>query len=121
MDTKTVPEQTEAQKKLHDLLANLWEQRKGILMERLATLQQSIADLDATGSLTSRKTGAETAHKLAGILGTFGLPQGTDLAREAEVMLEGSEEMDAHRLNRLRELAGELGKLLQQRSLPDSR
>ena len=26
----------------------------------------------------------DSAHKLAGVLGTFGLPRGTELAREAE-------------------------------------
>lgn len=114
-------EQSEAQKKLHDLLATLWEQRKGILLDRLRVLRESIADLEATGSPESRKRGAETAHKLAGILGTFGLPRGTDLAREAEVTLEHDTPLDAVNLARLHELARELGLLIDHRSLPNGR
>jgi HPt (histidine-containing phosphotransfer) domain-containing protein len=31
-----------------------------------------------------RLRAVDSAHKLAGVLGTFGLPRGTELAREAE-------------------------------------
>jgi HPt (histidine-containing phosphotransfer) domain-containing protein len=113
--------QTEAQKKLHDLLATLWEQRKNILIERLTTLQQSIANLESPGAEASRKLGAETSHKLAGILGTFGLPRGTDIAREAEVTLEKKGPLSTREITRLHQIAEELGKLLEQRSLPTNR
>ena len=119
--SQTPQEQAESQKKLHDLLASLWEQRKGILLERLHVLKESIADLEATGSAESRKRGAETAHKLAGILGTFGLPRGTELAREAEVTLERDAPLGPDNLLRLHELAGELGLLIDHRSLPNGR
>jgi HPt (histidine-containing phosphotransfer) domain-containing protein len=46
------------------------------------TLRTNPADKNA------RRAGADAAHKLAGILGTFGLPEGTNLARRIEVMLE---------------------------------
>ena len=121
LKSQSPQEQAEAQKKLHDLLATLWEQRKGILLDRLRVLKDSIADLEATGSAESRKRGAETAHKLAGILGTFGLPRGTDLAREAEVTLEHDAPLDETALRRLHELAGELGLLIDHRSLPSAR
>ena len=119
--SQTPQEQAESQKKLHDLLATLWEQRKGILLDRLRVLKESIADLEVTRSAESRKRGAETAHKLAGILGTFGLPRGTELAREAEVMLEEDTLLNAASITRLHELAGELGLLIDQRSLPNGR
>lgn len=119
--SQTPQEQAESQKKLHDLLATLWEQRKGMLLDRLRVLKESIADLEATGSAESRKRGAETAHKLAGILGTFGLPRGTDLAREAEVTLDQDTPLVAADLARLHELASELGLLIDHRSLPNGR
>ncbi len=121
LHSQTPQEQAESQKKLHDLLAGLWEQRKGILLDRLRVLQESIADLEATGSTESRKRGAETAHKLAGILGTFGLPRGTDLAREAEVTLEQDTPLGSANLARLHEVASELGLLIDHRSLPNGR
>ncbi len=120
-EQQAAPSQTDAQKKLHDLLATLWEQRKNILIERLTTLQQSIAGLGAPGSEASRKLGAETAHKLAGILGTFGLPRGTDIAREAEVMLEKEGPLSSPEIARLHQITEELGELLDQRSLPTGR
>ncbi len=113
--------QTEAQKKLHDLLATLWEQRKNILIERLTTLQESIAGLEAPAAEASRKLGAETAHKLAGILGTFGLPQGTEIAREAEVTLEKDGALSPQEIARLHQITEQLAKLLDQRSLPNGR
>ena len=118
---ETAPPQTEAQKKLNELLAMLWEQRKGILLERLSTLQQSIASLGTPDSEDSRKLGAETSHKLAGILGTFGLPRGTDIAREAEVTLEKDGPLSSEEITRLQQITEELGKLLDQRSLPSGR
>ncbi len=114
----------EAQKKLHDLLATLWEQRKSMVVDRLRVLEQVVASLEAgaDGSATeSRKLGADAAHKLAGILGTFGLPRGTDLAREAEVTLEQDGPLSDENILRLRSVVQELGSLIDQRSLPDGR
>jgi HPt (histidine-containing phosphotransfer) domain-containing protein len=109
------PDQTDAQKKLHDLLATLWKQRKSVVLERLSALEQAICTLEATGTEESRNTGADAAHKLAGILGTFGLPRGTDLAREAEVTLEKDGPVDADDLRRLHQVAKELSTLIDQR------
>jgi HPt (histidine-containing phosphotransfer) domain-containing protein len=119
--TNTTAEQTEAQKKLHDLLATMWEQRKSVVLDRLHVLEQAISALEVSSSEESRKSGADASHKLAGILGTFGLPRGTDLAREAEVTLEKDGPLSADDLLRLRRLAEELGLLIHQRSLPGGR
>ena len=44
--------------------------------------------LSLEGSLTAeqREQASSAAHKLAGVLGTFGLDEGTNLAREAEIL-----------------------------------
>lgn len=75
--------------KLHDLLATLWSRSQQSITDRLdvlrtahRTLHTNVADKNA------RRAGADAAHKLAGILGTFGLPEGTNLARRIEAMLE---------------------------------
>jgi HPt (histidine-containing phosphotransfer) domain-containing protein len=119
------PEQSEAQKKLHDLLASLWEQRRSVVLDRLLFLQQTVAALESSPEADpggqKRKAGADVAHKLAGILGTFGLPRGTDLAREAELLLEKPGAIESTGLHRLRELTVQLGKLIEERPLPQSR
>lgn len=66
-------------------MQRLWTQYLPQIEERVATLES------AAGALSGQKLSSElrasagsAAHKLAGVLGTFGLDQGTQLAREAE-------------------------------------
>lgn len=63
----------------------LWSQYLPELEERVAVLRAAAAAL-ADGALTAdlRAQATSAAHKLAGVLGTFGLSDGTELAREAE-------------------------------------
>ena len=51
---------------------------------------------------------AADAHKLAGVLGTFGLNEGTDLAREAESLYGGSLDGNPIATSRLRAIAEQL-------------
>ncbi len=71
------------------LLSALWERKRPLMLERLTVLDRA-AEAAASGrmepSLTQQALGE--AHKLAGSLGTFGFPQGTEIARELEVGLE---------------------------------
>ena len=73
--------------KLQDMLAGLWERSRHTIVERAALLQAA-GQQWAQNSLdeATRLSAVDSAHKLAGVLGTFGLPRGTDLAREAEVL-----------------------------------
>ncbi len=48
-----------------------------------------------------RRGAADTAHKLAGSLGMFGYPRGTELAREIEQLLENDSVVDAVTLREL--------------------
>jgi HPt (histidine-containing phosphotransfer) domain-containing protein len=77
-------------KELDDLLQALWVKNYPILLERLKLIRDATDKLDA-GSLDkqARKDGEEAAHKLAGILGTFGLPRGSVLASKIEALLAG--------------------------------
>ena len=67
------------------LLASLWEKNLPVLRERLALLEAAVQAAEA-GSLTAeqRKEAGATAHKLAGSLGMFGHPKGTEVARVLE-------------------------------------
>jgi HPt (histidine-containing phosphotransfer) domain-containing protein len=69
-------------------LAELWQRNLPLLRTRLDLLDRTAAS-SAAGTLTQtdRDEARETAHKLAGSLGTFGYPQGTDYARQIELLL----------------------------------
>jgi HPt (histidine-containing phosphotransfer) domain-containing protein len=79
-----------------EAMNRLWIKHLPQIQERAATLQTACEHL-ARNTLTNieQQTAAAEAHKLAGILGTFGLTDGTELAREAEGLLEGTLDGDA--------------------------
>jgi HPt (histidine-containing phosphotransfer) domain-containing protein len=70
-----------------EAMNRLWAQYLPQIEERVQILEQAGAAHRA-GSMTSAlcEQAASAAHKLAGVLGTFGLPEGTQLAREAETL-----------------------------------
>jgi HPt (histidine-containing phosphotransfer) domain-containing protein len=67
------------------MLAKIWERSQKTVAEHVDVLTRAL-ELAARGELdeASRVRAVDSAHKLAGVLGTFGLPRGTDLARVAE-------------------------------------
>ncbi len=98
-----------AQPSLDEALSRLWVQFLPQLNERVGALQ-SAGEALASGSLTTEQRAAANAaaHKLAGILGTFGLTRGTILAREAEILYSGEPETDPAAARRLSEIAAQL-------------
>jgi HPt (histidine-containing phosphotransfer) domain-containing protein len=72
---------------LAEALNRLWAQFLPQIEERVSTLEGAAAAL-AAGALTPARCeeASAEAHKLAGVLGTFGLDRGTELAREAEIL-----------------------------------
>jgi HPt (histidine-containing phosphotransfer) domain-containing protein len=83
------------------LMATLWESNLPVLRERLDLLDRAAAAASA-GSLspTLRKDTISIAHKLAGSLGMFGYPEGTECARRIEQHLQASVMVDASRLSK---------------------
>ena len=84
-----------AKANLNQVLDQLWvrflpeiEERVNVLAAAAASLQRG--KLDAT----EREAAHSAAHKLAGVLGTFGLARGTELARELEVAFESGSVID---------------------------
>lgn len=75
------------EQKLQAMLAALWERSRHTVAERAALLQEA-GMLLAQNQMDepTQLRAVDSAHKLAGVLGTFGLPRGTELAREAEVL-----------------------------------
>ena len=66
-------------------IAALWRDAQPRALARVVVLEGAVAALGAGG--LDEATGLEAAgeaHKLAGALGTFGMPKGTDEARAVE-------------------------------------
>jgi HPt (histidine-containing phosphotransfer) domain-containing protein len=78
------------EKKITDMLEAMWEKSLPAISERIATLRAARERLKL-GSLqaSERKEAESAAHKLAGILGTFGLPEGSALASKIERLFSG--------------------------------
>ena len=82
----------DAPQKFQEMLAALWEQHRPAIEERVNILAQACEAL-CCGQLTpeNREEAMSAAHKLAGVLGTFGRTEGTDLARKIENWLADAE------------------------------
>ena len=89
-----------------ELISALWERSVPLISDRLNGLDIA-CEAAVVGRLSPimRRGAMDTAHKLAGSLGMFGYPRGTELAREIEQMLEYEGVVDA---GLLRELVVEL-------------
>jgi HPt (histidine-containing phosphotransfer) domain-containing protein len=117
---KTVPnaprsasEEQSQEQKMHSMISALWERSRHTVAER-AQLLQSAGELwnDNRLDAATKLRAVDSAHKLAGVLGTFGLPRGTDLAREAEGLFGQSTPPDKAEIERLQVLLAELTRLI---------
>jgi HPt (histidine-containing phosphotransfer) domain-containing protein len=69
-------------------LAQLWAKSRPVILERIEVLRTSHAALIANpDDVDARTRGREAAHKLSGVLGTFGLPGGSEAAHRIEACL----------------------------------
>lgn len=91
------------------ILNQLWTRFLPEIHERVAILESS-AQAYASGTATPEQhQGAHAAaHKLAGSLGTFGLTQGSDLAREFELMCSSDEICSPAQAQRMAAIAAEI-------------
>lgn len=85
-----------------DLISALWERSVPLITNRLNGLDIA-CEAAVIGRLSPmmRRGAADTAHKLAGSLGMFGYPRGTELAREIEQLLENDGVVDPITLREL--------------------
>ncbi len=112
------PKLPDSARRLNELLASLWTRSRSTIAERLEMLRSAQRRLDDDPSdQQARYAGADAAHKLAGILGTFGLPRGTDLARNAEVLLGEEAVLTGERIAELRASIDELQAMVERKSL----
>jgi HPt (histidine-containing phosphotransfer) domain-containing protein len=97
------------QSALTEALNRLWTQFLPQMEERVAILETA-AQAFAAGrlSIEQHQAANAAAHKLAGVLGTFGLARGTALARELEIMYSRENGPDPALGERLTFIAAEL-------------
>jgi HPt (histidine-containing phosphotransfer) domain-containing protein len=77
-------------------LAQLWRTSRPTILERLCVLKTAHTALVANaGDASARNEAREAAHKLSGVLGIFGLPQGSDLAHHLEERLKSADPLSA--------------------------
>lgn len=87
---------------LSEALDMMWKKFLPDIQERVQVLQDAAHAAVAGGLTQEQRKGAQVAaHKLAGTLGTFGLKQGTELARELEQIYSGTGALAADRVAQL--------------------
>jgi HPt (histidine-containing phosphotransfer) domain-containing protein len=87
----------------------LWKKFLPEMEERVATLEAA-AEAVTEDQLSNecRNAAVAAAHKLAGVLGTFGLTRGTDLARDLESSFSHPNRSDPAAAQRTAQIAAEL-------------
>ena len=95
-------------------LDRLWARFLPELRERLGILD-SAAQAHAAGTLSKeqQENAHAAAHKFAGVLGTFNLERGTELARELELLYESPPDPTA--APRIAQLSSDLRTLIETR------
>jgi HPt (histidine-containing phosphotransfer) domain-containing protein len=101
---------------LSQAINGLWERFLPEIRERVTVLE---AAAKAVGerklSAKQREAAQAAAHKLAGVLGTFGLTRGTVLARELELTFARESSPGPDASAKLNEIAAELRSMVESR------
>jgi HPt (histidine-containing phosphotransfer) domain-containing protein len=106
----TTPQQTD----LTSALDRMWLQFRPQMEERLTILEAAASALVSnTLSPNQRAAAASAAHKLAGVLGTFGLARGTNVARQLEQFYSAS--LNSSSARQIDSLTAELRSLIANR------
>lgn len=99
--------------RLQKMLAQIWIKNEDSLQQRVEAVRRAYERLSGnTLDDQTRVDARDAAHKLAGVLGTFGLVRGTELAREAETLFDHPEALDSQSASRIGALLTELEVML---------
>ncbi|QMS88363.1 response regulator [Nostoc edaphicum CCNP1411] len=83
-------------------VAEIWQRFQGRVDEQVRLLEEAIATLNQNTSNPELLSGAaKEAHTLAGSLGTFGLPLGSKLARNIELLLSSGQTLSKFEISNL--------------------
>ncbi|HEY9649179.1 MAG TPA: response regulator [Coleofasciculaceae cyanobacterium] len=100
--------QAQSQAKVMAVVQKIWGKFQESLESQMVLFEQAIAQL-STGTLDDelRSKAEAEAHRLVGSLGTFGLPQGSEVARQIERLLR-LESLGQNEARQLEDLVGQL-------------
>ncbi|MBW4647101.1 MAG: response regulator [Kastovskya adunca ATA6-11-RM4] len=106
--------QSSRKSQLLKALAASWEQLRGEVLNQVAVLEEAaIAYNSDTLSPEQQRQSLTEAHKLIGLLGTFGLVQGSRLARQIEDLVR-SDTLTSAQVEQLEELVATLRSVVEQ-------
>jgi HPt (histidine-containing phosphotransfer) domain-containing protein len=104
------------QSEMSAALDQLWKQYLPTMKERVTVLEEAARILEGRELTENERVHANNAaHKLAGVLGTFGLTRGTVLARQTEILYSGDPGTDPADAEQLRGIAAQLRAMLMER------
>ncbi|MFN6452223.1 MAG: response regulator [Nostoc sp. EfeVER01] len=84
-------------------VAEIWQRFQGRVDEQVRLLEEAIATLNQNSlNIDLRSLAAKEAHTLAGSLGTFGLPLGSKLARNIELLLSSGQILSQSEITNLK-------------------
>jgi HPt (histidine-containing phosphotransfer) domain-containing protein len=90
-------------------LTELWHTSRPTILERMTILRAACTALmENPADREARTSGLEAAHKLSGVLGVFGLPQGSELASSIEFLLKSGQPLMQPDLSTLRNRIADL-------------
>lgn len=93
MVIQMAPKKSAAADRLARQMQLLWKEYRAEFVERVERIEAARASLESGLALSfaERAEAASSAHKLAGVLGVFGLKEGTEAARNIETLLTDDE------------------------------
>jgi HPt (histidine-containing phosphotransfer) domain-containing protein len=101
---------------ISETLDRMWARFLPDIRERISVLEAAAAAAAANNlTVHLREDAHATAHKLAGVLGTFGLMRGTDLARRFEVEFSDEPGPDQNQGKALEAVATEIRAMIEDR------
>lgn len=100
---------TDAAARIATRLAELWRTSKPTVLERMSLLHSTCKSLAQNPADDEARTrGLEAAHKLSGVLGVFGMPQGSEIASAIEFLLKSGKPLTMESLSVLRNRIADL-------------
>lgn len=87
----------EHKERLHQAIAQVWEKFQSTMQERVQAIEMAlVASRENNLTTELRENAHRESHKLAGVLGMFGLNEGSTIAKRIERLLEPEQPLDDH-------------------------